>query len=158
GCFRGRPAGNGDADVQDELLFHFRSLVEGKQAEGLAFDEAWQAAERQFGSVGHYADECRAIRLSDPGTLAPAGRLALALLAGLVGGWVGEIRGLKDRPWSLAAPESAPEGNAATPVGGGKKNDVTGVIVDSDGRPVADARILAILKTWPNNRYQQQAL
>ena len=35
---------------------------------------------------------------------------------------------------------------------------VAGQVVDSAGKPVADVPVLAIQKTWPNNRYRQNAL
>jgi serine/threonine protein kinase len=35
---------------------------------------------------------------------------------------------------------------------------VAGQVVDSSGKPVAKVAVMAIQKTWPNNRYRQQAL
>src|SRR5690606_24805521 len=35
---------------------------------------------------------------------------------------------------------------------------VRGQVVDEKGEPLADVEVLAIQKTWPNNRFQQRAL
>lgn len=49
--------------------------------------------------------------------------------------------------------KAAPQKPAAEPA-----VDVSGQAVDSAGKPVADVEVLAIRKTWPNNRYRQEAL
>jgi serine/threonine protein kinase len=49
--------------------------------------------------------------------------------------------------------KAAPKKPAAGP-----SVDVSGQVVDSAGKPVADVEVLAIRKTWPNNRYRQEAL
>ncbi len=35
-------------------------------------------------------------------------------------------------------------------------SDFSGTVMDESGKPLADADLLVILKTWPNDRYMQQ--
>lgn len=35
------------------------------------------------------------------------------------------------------------------------RGDLSGVVIDASGDPIADADVLLIIKTWPNNRYRQ---
>lgn len=52
----------------------------------------------------------------------------------------------------VAIEPSAPKPPAGPPV------YVAGQVVDADGKALAGVQVLAIQKTWPNNRYQQNAL
>lgn len=154
-------------DTTDELMFHFRELLKAKLESGLAFDAAWDAAERQFGQIRHYEEECRSLRLKEQ--LFPGRLLAGALtVMGLLLGWmalelhsVGTSHGqLLAQTRTLAAPVVVgPTALAATPKKEDeteKLHDLTGQFTDAAGQPLAEALVLLILKTWPNNRYQQE--
>ena len=42
--------------------------------------------------------------------------------------------------------------------GQGQPIDITGKVVDQDGKPIADCNVIAVQKLWPNGRYQQRSL
>src|SRR5690348_15257442 len=50
-----------DADLDDELRFHFEQRIEALVASGLARDEAEQQALREFGEVGVVKEDIREI-------------------------------------------------------------------------------------------------
>ena len=58
----------------------------------------------------------------------------------------------QNRLVSLTVERPQPKPPAGPPV------HVSGKVIDADGKPLADVALLAIRKTWPNNRYRQEAL
>src|SRR5262249_18224384 len=52
---------NSGQTVHDELLFHFRSLVDEELAQDQPIGVAWQRAEARFGLLDQYARECHHI-------------------------------------------------------------------------------------------------
>lgn len=167
--WRPRSPGAQGGDVNDELMFHFRGLVNDRLAEGLPFEAAWERAEQQFGSVRRYDNECRSLDAAQRLKWLP-----LALLASLaVVAWVWwsavelpgrrlgselhllrqEVQALREvqlvrseRTSAATAPPQAP-----VPV------DLAGAVEGADGSPLTEATILVILKTWPGGRYRQEA-
>ena len=85
---------NGDTnagDVRDELMFHFRELVNEKVAQGLSFDAAWEQAEKQFGPVRRYETECQAVQVEGRMAWCVA-CIAIAFLLIACGGWAVQDR------------------------------------------------------------------
>lgn len=136
----------------DELLFHFRELVKEKIVAGQSFDDAWNAAEENFGSLRRYEDECREIRLRDklfPGRIAVGALVVMALMIT----WLSfEVRSVGHSGEVLAQTISATAGKPAS----NPLQNLSGQVLDKDDRPLKEARVLLILKTWPNDRYQQE--
>jgi hypothetical protein len=58
----------------------------------------------------------------------------------------------EDRVVSLTVAPATPKPEPGPPV------HVAGRVVDTTGSPIAAITVLAIQKTWPNNRYRQDAL
>ena len=50
---------SGEDEIDEELMFHLRSLVEDNLAKGMSFDDAWRNAQERFGSLRRYARACR---------------------------------------------------------------------------------------------------
>lgn len=50
-------------DVREELMFHFRELVQEQLASGKSFDAAWDTAQARFGSLARYESDCLLLRL-----------------------------------------------------------------------------------------------
>jgi hypothetical protein len=156
-------------EVHDELMFHFRELVNDRLAAGLPFEAAWNEAEQQFGSMRRYDFECRSLDLAQRFKWR-----AVALLAGLVvaawawwsaievpGRRVGselsllrqEVQSLRDGQAALVARAvAAPQEDPTT-----RPVDLAGVVLADDGKPLSEATVFAILKTWPQGNYQQEA-
>ncbi|REK11211.1 MAG: hypothetical protein DWQ37_14875 [Planctomycetota bacterium] len=65
-------------EIDDELTFHLRALVDENVARGMPLDEAWDDAQRRFGSLSHYSNECH--------RATPRGFLVTGALAGLEAG------------------------------------------------------------------------
>jgi len=156
-------------DVNDELMFHFRGLVNDRLAEGLPFEAAWERAEQQFGSVRRYDSECRALDAAQRFNWRPL--LLLVSLGVVAWAWWSavelpgrrlgselrllrqEVQALRDvqlarteRPSESPVPPQTP-----APV------DLAGAVEGADGKPLTEATILVILKTWPGGRYRQEA-
>ncbi len=156
-------------DVNDELMFHFRALLNEKLAAGLAFDSAWEETERQFGPLRRYETECQAMQLEKRLTWRMASALAVLLLVALAGTLVFEIPAgrLRDEVrlvrQDLQALRQEQEQRLAQ-IGVVRNDrqsaegiDLTGVVLEEDNQPLADATVLVILKTWPAGFYQQEA-
>jgi hypothetical protein len=121
--------------IDDELMFHLRLLVDDNLARGMPPDSAWQEAQRRFGSLRRYAEACRN---SAPGSI--VFRLAPAAALFMVGVFCGS--------WLLTTGRQPPRTIAP--------HDLTGRVVDRDGKPLADVTLLVILKTWPGGQYSQE--
>ena len=158
-----------DGEVGDELMFHFRELVNEHIAEGLSFDAAWERSEQQFGPMRRYADECRTAQAVAPNKRRYVVGLALTAAVTLVA-WLfmeahrlpqrDELRLLRAEFDSLRNEQNvrhvdASRGSPARRIAGGF--DLTGAVLDDTGRPVAQATVLVIRKTWPGGGYRQEA-
>jgi hypothetical protein len=146
--------------VEEELLHHLRCLVEENEAKGMSSSEAWDAAQGRFGSLQQYSRECRQVA---GGSVVPW-RMATAaglLLAAFVAVWhAAEVRRLHQNYASLLersklSAHTNGTDESAVP-NSTHHSDLVGQIVDPQGRPVANANVLVILKTWPNRRYRQE--
>lgn len=152
---------HGEAGIDDELMFHFRSLVDENLAQGMSLDAAWQAAQDRFGSLRSYSHECRLAVLGVHPMLQRVSAAGLVVLSLLVAWLFLEVRSLRQ---AHAAPPATPHGQlrlAQKPAGKEAKPqkdtvDLAGTITDRKGKPLADVHVLVILKTWPNNRYRQE--
>ncbi len=140
-----------EGNIDEELLFHFRSLVDENLAKGLPADAAWHEAQQRFGSLGRYADECRKIVMGGFPMLHKVSIAGFVVLTLVVAWLFSEVRSLRQA--AAAAPAEKP---AAAKAGKSQKADLAGAVVDSAGKPVSDAHVLVILKTWPGGRYQQE--
>lgn len=71
--------------IDEELMFHFRALVEENLNRGLPSDDAWADAQRRFGSLDHYANQTWRVDMAHQLTVQRIvifGLLALTLLCG----------------------------------------------------------------------------
>lgn len=152
---RPRPA---ESNIDDELMFHFRALVDEHLSQGMSADAAWRAAQDRFGSLKRYSEEChRVVSGADP-MLQSVSTAGLVVLTLLVAWLFVEVRSLRQ---AHAAPPAAAQKETTRQPASGKKsastqNDLAGTITDRHGKPLADVHVLVILKTWPNNRYRQE--
>ena len=148
---------DGAAEIDEELMFHLRALVDEELAKGTAFDAAWSAAQDRFGSLPHYAQACRDIPLEDR-LMWQRFSMAGFVVLGLLVGWLAlEVRTLRHDQSALLeanlAKSAAMEKLVQKP--SEQRHAITGQVVDRDGQPIDAARLLVILKTWPNDRYRQ---
>ncbi|HWB11107.1 MAG TPA: permease prefix domain 1-containing protein [Pirellulales bacterium] len=151
--------------IDEELMFHFRLLVDENRARGMSDDDAWRAAQNRFGSIKHYSDECRRVVLGVHPMLQNLSTAGVLVLALVVCWLFTEVRSLRQaaatppaRPQQTArlAQKTGDTAKAGREAAAKKLHDVAGTVVDHDGKPLADVHVLVILKTWPNNRYRQQ--
>lgn len=148
-----------ESEVADEMLFHFRSLVEDGVNSGQSFAQAWDNAEARFGSLRHYVAACQA---------AARRRQLLGMAAvacALVGFGVLIINRSERRAVAqgrtnelvLRAAHTAALASASKASPRAKKwQDAAGKIVDAQQQPLAEAKLLVIRKTWPSGRYRQE--
>lgn len=166
--WNGEHAGQ-NGDVNDELMYHFRELVNEKLAEGLSFDAAWDWAEQQFGPMRRYEDECRTAQvLASNKRRYFVGVVLVAVIALVVWSLVehprspsrNDVRLLRDEVDSLRQEQAARKAEAG--IGGPVRRisggfDLTGAVVDDKGEPLSQATVLIIRKTWPGGGYRQEA-
>lgn len=154
--------GRGEAGVDDELMFHFRSLLDENLAQGMSLDAAWRAAQDRFGSLRQYSHECRLAVLGVHPMLQRVSVVGLVVLSLVVGWLFTEVRSLRQAHAAPPAGRSRQFLLAQKPPADKKTNakkdaaDLAGTITDAEGKPLADVHVLVILKTWPNNRYRQE--
>ncbi len=63
-----------------------------------------------------------------------------------------------DGQWKEVRVKIGDQPHQQVQLNGNSGDHVTGSVVDSSGEPVANARVLLVHKSWPNNRYQQKVL
>lgn len=155
------------ADLGEELMFHFRALVNERIAEGRSFDDAWSQAEERFGPMHCYMEECRL--LGNSSRVRARRRIVLASTLLLLGGGAWQFNRVITLESALAdariaqqrAREQRQEERASqSPLAPGETSPrvaLSGTIMDRECHPVADATVLVILKTWPRGRYRQVA-
>lgn len=163
-----RPAVHVDEEINDEFEFHIDSRTQELIAAGWQPDDARTEAERQFGERDRWRAACRREQLGVGRWLVPSVAVAV-LLAALVTGWfVWRLQMLnavllEQREQALrmlAAARGAQEDadDEALLAAAADKQDLTGKVHDAAGKPVKNARIVVIHKSWPNNRYRQESL
>ncbi len=158
-----------EQDIDDELLFHLRSLVDDDLARGMSFDSAWQNALRRFGSLRSYSDACRGIASRGRGLVQSFSAVGLVVLGLMVAWLLFEVRSLREDQVAvrqIPARQTAPGGQQAsiersvqlpTEQTVARRNDISGEVLDCQNRPLGDATVLVILKTWPGGHYRQDA-
>jgi hypothetical protein len=150
------------AEIDEELLFHLRSRVEDNKAAGMNEDEAWDDARRRLGSYRSSVEECHEIRTAGWKRLGAAIAAAALLLFAL--GWITTDWRTK----ALAAQQTviteqlgvlttavSQTAVAGTTLAASESEDLV-TLVTRSGKPVQNANVLLILKTWPNDRYRQE--
>lgn len=141
-------------DIEAEIAFHLDARAREYMQSGMSEPDARRAAIQQFGNPAQIAVECHA---GDIGRLVLWHRLHLALTVGLVLAvawlWFGTARSIDVQ--RLVASHVPP--GIASMLDNDWTGDVTGRIVDERGRPIENAHVLAVVKTWPDQSYFQRA-
>ena len=163
-----RPTAHVDEEIDDEFEFHIDSRIQELMAAGWEPDAARAEAERQFGERSRWRTACRREQLGAGRWLLPAGAMAL-LLVSLTTGWfvwrlqlanamLVEQRELALRMLAAAQlPDEGAAGDDLLLAAAADKQDLTGEVRDAAGKPIRNARIVVIHKSWPNNRYRQDS-
>lgn len=138
--------GPSEQEVHDELLFHVHALVEDNLVAGMSKQDAWDDAQRRFGSLPAYVAACR-----------PGHGLARATMVVLVAALVASC-GLLAWAWDRIGTlrDELAHVRQAT-VESVRQNTLSGKVLDAAGKPLVQADVLVIVKTWPDGRYRQQA-
>ena len=125
--------------IRDEIEFHLAESARRQMERGHSAEKACQAAVQQFGDVETAVRGCAETAATGHARLH---RVHLTITAfslvavGALGAWI----------WMNPPGETAP--------GDG---DISGQVVDEQAQPVANAHVLAVVKTWPNESYRQLA-
>lgn len=174
-----RPTEEIDDEIEEELRLHLDLLVLDAERQGLEAEEARRRALSRFGDIASLSRRCREIKQGDAPMLRRLQAIAtLLLLAAVVflgvRDWVsanaavqhmnattnflrtiqsdlGELRA-ELRP---AGPSPNAEATQTVAKRVATKADLRGVVTGVDGEPIAEADVLLIVKTWPNNRFRQ---
>lgn len=106
------PSDDAAPQIDEELMFHFRSLVEENLSRGLSSDEAWADAQRRFGSLDHYANQTWRVDMAHQLTVQRIvifGLLALTLLCGWLWLQVHSLNGQNSQLLQLVQTAAAQE-------------------------------------------------
>jgi uncharacterized GH25 family protein len=136
------------AEIDEELFFHLRSRIEDNLAGGMSADEAWEDARRRLGSYRQNVEQCQQVAIRRNSLMTLSTVVVALVLAG--GSWL--MADWRARSLIAQQPVAAIALSAAATA-----DDLKGIVTDDQGQAVADAHILLILKTWPNNQYHQEA-
>lgn len=169
------PAAESQESVDEELMFHLRSLIDENLAKGMQAEAAWHDAQTRFGSLRRYADDCRQTYQRGHFAMQKL-TVAAVLLLGVLMAWVAvEVRALRDaqqlalaaarrenldslsQATALARDQQERYARLETPDGEApvERCDLEGMVVDRDGGPLGNAHVLVVLKTWPDGWYHQ---
>ena len=151
-----------NSEINDELDFHLACRVDELMDSGLSKVEAQQQAESAFGARAAIAKQCQKINY---GNRIIFGRCAIAalLLSLIVIGWLG---------WELIAQKSAntmlSQRLAEMTLAAGSPmlevvqqngpTDVYGTLTDEQGNAVPDAKVLLVVKSWPNGKFSMHPM
>jgi hypothetical protein len=154
--------------VREELMYHFRELVNEEVARGATFDAAWEHAEKQFGSLRHYENECHAMQLQRTfvwGLAVSAAALLFLVCAGWSRFEIGrqrltdDLRSLKDELGALRREQDSLVTKTAQSVSEQiqpVESDFVGLVLDDEQQPLRDTTVLVTLKTWPYGQYHSK--
>lgn len=123
--------------IREEIKFHLAESARERMGDGAAPTEACQGAVEHFGDVEMAVRGCHEVAATGH---ARWHRMHLAATAALLAA----VAAVGSLAWSLSG---------EPPVGDG---DITGRVVDEQSRPIANAHVLAVVKTWPQQAFRQQ--
>jgi len=157
-----------DADraIDEELMFHFRTLVDEQVAKGVSLAEAWDRAEVRFGSLRRYSDTCRRDARGEHPLWRVSILAAMAIIVVLGVSLRMGIRELRQEQAVLqaevqaaqVAADSTRHSSLEPSVEPRTNRAIAGTVVDRNDRPLAEATLLVILKTWPDGQFRQENL
>lgn len=142
-----------DASIKEEIDFHLNESIDEYVQDGMAVAPARRAALNRFGDVSQVVKECRSASSVDQ---AICHRLHMLVTVGLVIAVVALVVARRPQTDTLSTTNAAAppvSDDAANSVAG----DIHGRVVDEDSQPIGQANVLAVVKTWPQNGYRQQA-
>jgi len=141
-----------DSSIKDEIEFHLSESTDDHLRSGMTRTAARRAALDRFGDVNRVIRECRAASSVDQTV---CHRLHILVTAALVIAVVALL--VTRHPASTVVATTSTgdlDNDTPTPTLAG---DIRGQVVDEQSRPIGNANILAVVKTWPENGYRQQA-
>lgn len=158
-----RPARIVAHEIDDEIDFHIECRVNELVQQGVSDDEARTQTLARFGDRKQIARQCRKIQMS-PARIFVWFGASLAAIAFVVIAWLSwSLASLRLENASLleqmeaahtAVTPSQPARASVIPALQDDSKTLAGTVVDSEGKPVAGAKVLLIHKTW-RDRYDQ---
>ena len=143
----------GDA-IQQEIAFHIGERARAYMADGMSEDDAQRAALERFGDASRIAAECH---LAAVGGLAFWHRIHLLATAALaIAVAILWLTAPASNEAQLATQPELPPG-IVTMLNNDWSGDIAGQILNERAEPVDDARVLVVVKAWPDHSYFQRA-
>lgn len=140
-----------EQEIDEEFDFHIdcrtRELIES----GLSPDQAAQEAQRLFGARDRLRRQCQTAIYGRGYRLIAGLALTMAVSLGVIGWLFLQLQDVQRQNLAMSALLAAEQLPSES------KADLVGEIVDAEQKPVANAKVLLIYKSWPNGRYRQQA-
>jgi hypothetical protein len=155
-----QPTARIEREIDEEFDFHLDCRIRELTESGCDPAEARAVAEREFGSRAHWHGECRNAQLGPQRWLVPLASVIVVVPMLLTIGWLylrlGEVQARNE---AMRAELQAQRARAVALLAADiERNDLTGEVRDSAGKPVSNANVVVIHKSWPNNRYRQDSL
>ncbi|MFK7770029.1 MAG: permease prefix domain 1-containing protein [Mariniblastus sp.] len=149
-----------DSEIDDEFEFHIQCRTDELIASGIPEELAQQQARESFGASDKIKKQCQ--RINYGGQLWLSRLIVIGFVASLVavGILTNQLMTLKDQNSVLAnqlmaSAASGMNSPAITSIVK-KKEDLAGTVKDSEGKPIAGARVLLIYKNWARGYSQQE--
>lgn len=141
-------------DIEEEIAFHLSERMREYVAGGMSEEEARSRAKAKFGNVSQVANECHAAAIGIPVFWHRMHQSLTAVLAiAALGLWLSPHPSLDDpKQLALHLPTAI-----ASMVDIDWNGDITGQVLDEQGRPVESVRLMVIVKTWPDGSYFQRS-
>ena len=156
-----------NSDIDDELNFHIDCRIDELMTNGMSKPQAEAEAHAAFGSQQLIRKKCRQINYGSRvwiGRMAVLGLMVALLAIGFLTMELISLRGqnaqlsnqLKNTQRPALAVAAIPALHESTVQD--EKQDLIGKVTDPEGEPVANAKVLLIHKSWPNNRFRMDNL
>lgn len=139
-----------NSQIEDELDFHISCKVDELVEAGFSPTDAKAKAESMFGVRSDIVRECQKINY---GNRILIERVAIATLIGFMFavGWLGHEL-ISEKTSNSALTEKLLSITKLQ-----NETSVIGFVVDDKKKPVVDAKVLLVVKTWPNNRFNMES-
>jgi erythromycin esterase len=140
-----------NSEIDAELDFHIHCRTQELIDSGMSPNEAAAEAQRLFGAREQVRQQCRRVVYGSNLWLMVSMAAGMIVAAGVIVWLASRLNQLNQQNTAmqsmLAALQPAPE----------EKHDLTGTVTGANNKPVANARVVLIYKSWPGGRYTQQA-
>lgn len=138
-------------ETRQEIEFHLSASAQDNLDSGMDSQKSEQAALQRFGDVNTVVEECCNVSFSKHIFWHRIHQTLTLILICVVGSLWFYTRNKPAKKTDLSAMAASGYSLAET------SGDLRGTVVNSQGKPVNAAHVLAVVKTWPNQGFRQNS-